>query len=52
MEEEFKKLVADYFTAPELVDLLDVPMEELVDLLEEYIEDKYTEIQEIVNYGE
>ncbi len=43
MEEEFKKRLADYFTSPELIDLLDIPVEELIELVAEYIEDKHEE---------
>ncbi len=51
MDNEFKKQLADYFTGPELLDLLDVPMDELVNLLEEYIGDKENELKEYINYG-
>jgi hypothetical protein len=50
-DDEFKKQLADYFTGPELLDLLDVPMDELVDLLEDYIGDKENELKEYINYG-
>lgn len=49
---EFEKYVADYFTGAELVDLLDIPMEELVSLLSEYIDEKREEISEYISYGE
>lgn len=48
MDEEFKKRIIDYFTSPELVELLDVPVEELVELLSEEIEDKIEEINEYI----
>lgn len=51
MEDEFKKQLADYFTGPELLDLLDVPMDELVNLLEDYIGDKENELKEYIHYG-
>lgn len=51
MDDEFKKQLADYFTGPELLDLLDVPMDELVDLLEEYISERQNEFKEYINYG-
>lgn len=51
MDDELKKRVADYFTGPELVDLLDVPTEILVDLLEEYIVEKIDELEEFICYG-
>lgn len=52
MDEEFKKRLSDYFTSAELVDLLDVPTDILVDLLEEYIDDKREELDDYLNYGE
>lgn len=52
MDEAFAKAVADYFTGPELLDVLDVPMDELVDLLEEFIGDKENELKEYMQYGE
>lgn len=52
MDEEFQKQLADYFTGPELIDLLEVPVEELVELLwEPYILDKKDELAEFINYG-
>lgn len=50
MDDELKKHIADYFTGPELVDLLGIDTEILVDLLEEYIEEKLPEIEETMNY--
>lgn len=50
--DEFEKHVADYFTGPELVDLLDIPMDELVAVLWEYIEEKKEEISEFISYGD
>ncbi len=51
MDEEFKKRIIDYFTGPELVDLLDIPVEELVELLAEQIDEKKIELEEFINYG-
>lgn len=51
MEEEFKKRLADYFTGPELIDLLDIPVEELIELVSEYIEEKQDELEEFITYG-
>jgi hypothetical protein len=51
MDEEFKKRLSDYFTSTELVDLLDVPTDILIDLLEEYIDERKTEIEDFLNYG-
>ena len=52
MDYEFLKRLADYFTGPELIELLDVPVEELVELLwEPYILDKKEELDDYTNYG-
>lgn len=51
MDDEFKKQLADYFTGPELLDVLDVPMAELVDLLEDFIAAQENELKEYINYG-
>lgn len=51
MDNEFAKQLADYFTGPELVDLLDVPMDDLVSMLEDYILDKQNELKEYIQYG-
>lgn len=52
MEEELKKQIADYYTGPELIDLLKVDVQDLVDLLfEDYILDNLEEIKEDMNYG-
>lgn len=51
MDNEFAKQLADYFTGPELIDLLDVPMDELVGVLEDYILDKENELKDYINYG-
>jgi hypothetical protein len=51
MDEEFRKILIDYFTGPELVDLLEIPVEELVDLLQDYILDMKEEIDEFICYG-
>ena len=51
MDNEFAKRVADYFTGSELLDVLDVPMDELVGLLEEYLSEQRTEIEEFMDYG-
>jgi hypothetical protein len=50
-DEEFNKRLVDYFTSAELVDLLDVPVEELVSLLAEHIEDKKDFLEDYLNYG-
>lgn len=51
MDSEFAKQLEDYFTGPELLDLLDVPMDELVGLLEEYILERENELKEYIHYG-
>lgn len=51
MDEEFRQQLTDYFTGPELLELLDVPMDELVDMVEEYILDKKRELKEFMKYG-
>lgn len=51
MDEEFKKRLADYFTGAELVEVLDVPIEELIELLSDYITDQKAELDEYTNYG-
>ena len=35
----------------ELVDLLDIPVEELVELLSDYITEKRIELEEFIQYG-
>jgi hypothetical protein len=51
MDEEFKKRVADYFTSAELVDHLDIPVEDLVDLIESYLEDNEDKLEDLMTYG-
>lgn len=51
MDDEFRRQLADYFTGPELLELLDVPMDELVDMVEEFILDKENELKECMKYG-
>ena len=52
MDDEFRKRLADYFTSAELVELLDIPVEELIGFLEEYIIENSEEIKDYMNYGE
>lgn len=50
MDEEFAKQLADYFTGPELVDLLNIPVEELIGLLwDPYVIDSYEELIDVIN---
>ncbi len=54
MDEEFKNRLADYFTSAELVDLLDIPIELIIDFLDEYdilTPQKYAEVVDFINYG-
>lgn len=54
MDEEFRKQLADYFTAAELVDFLDIPVEVLIDILHDqtdYIDDNLEVLSERINYG-
>jgi hypothetical protein len=52
MDEYFRQALIDYFTGPELVDLLDTPVGELVDLLSEQIEENEEKLREYINFGE
>ncbi len=50
--EEFQKRLADYFTGPELLELLEVPVEELIEMLwDPYIEEKLDELTDFIKYG-
>ena len=54
MEEGFRNRLADYFTSAELVDLLDIPIELVLDFIDEYdilTPEKYQEVVEFINYG-
>lgn len=51
MDEEFKKRLADYFTSSELVELLDIPVEEMIDLLGETITENIEEIKDYMSCG-
>lgn len=51
MDSEFARQLSDYFTGPELLDILEVPIEELVGLLEEYILEQENELREYMQYG-
>jgi len=50
MDDEYKNLLADYFTGPELIEVLDVDVLELINILEEYILEKKEEINDYINY--
>lgn len=52
--EEFFKQLSDYFTSAELVEFLDIPIETILELLQqntEYIEDNEELLRERINYG-
>ena len=51
MDEEFLKSLGDYFTSAELVDFLDIPTEELIPLILDYIDEQKGELDEYLNYG-
>lgn len=51
MDDEFLKNVGDYFTSAELVDFLDIPTEELIPLIIDYIEENKGELDEYLNHG-
>lgn len=52
MNKELKKIIADYFDADTLLEILGVSVEDLVDILEEEIKDNLDEILEEVGYEE
>ncbi len=51
MDDEYVKRLCDYFTSAEIVDLLDVPIEELIPIIEDYIIEKKAELDDFINYG-
>lgn len=50
MDENFKKALADFFTAQELVDFLEIPVEDIIELFEEDIKDFEDELKDEMNY--
>lgn len=50
MNETFKQAVIDFFEPYQLVDLLEVPIEDLVELLEDVILDNEDQIKDLINY--
>lgn len=52
MNKELKKIIADYFDADTLLEILGVSIEDLVDILEQEIQDNLDEILEEVGYEE
>lgn len=51
MDDEFRKRLIDYFSGPDLVEILSVPVEDLVDLLEDFIVDRKEDLDEFLNFG-
>ncbi len=49
--DEFFKRVADYFEPWELVQLLDVPMSDVLDYLQTEIEDARDDLEDIMKHG-
>jgi hypothetical protein len=48
MDRETRARIEDFFTATELVDFLCVPIEEIVDRLEDVIEENLDEVEEFI----
>ncbi len=52
MNNDLKKALADYFDAWDLVELLEIPTEEIIEAFEDMIEDRLDEIAEVIGYEE
>ncbi len=52
MDDNFKKALADFFTAQELVDFLEIPVEDIIELFEEDIKDFEDDLKDEMNYKE
>lgn len=50
MDDNFKKALADFFTAQELVDFLEIPVEDIIEVFEEDIKDFEDELKDEINY--
>jgi hypothetical protein len=50
MDDNFKKALADFFTAQELVDFLEIPVEDIIELFEEDIKDFEDDLKDEMNY--
>lgn len=48
LDRETKARIIDYFTGTELVDYLQIPTEDIVEIFEEEIEDNLDEIEEFI----
>jgi protein associated with RNAse G/E len=51
-DEEFKKVLCDYFTSAELVELLDIQIENLVEYIDEEIQENKEKLIEFITYGD
>lgn len=49
--DEFYKRVADYFDPWELVQLLDIPMSDIIDYLQVEIDDAHDDLEDIMKHG-
>ena len=52
MDKELKKIIADYFDADTLLDILGLTVEDLIEALEEQVLDNLPEIIEEIGYEE
>lgn len=52
MDKELRKIIADYFDADTLIELLGISLEELVGILEQEVTDNLDEILEEIGYEE
>lgn len=52
MTDEFKRRLVDYFDPGELIELIGVPIENLIEIFSEEIEENQDDLTEIMNFGE
>lgn len=52
MTNDLKKALADYFEAWDLVELLEIPTDDIIDAFEDMIEDRLDDIAEHIGYTE
>ena len=52
VNDEFKKRLVDYFDPGELIELIGVPIENLIEIFSEEIEENIDDLTEIMNFGE
>lgn len=50
MDDNFKKALIDRYNGWELVELLDIPIEEIVEIFEDYILDYEEDLKDEMNY--